>query len=52
MLVESCVIQGGQTAVSTETHEHLAYTTTRTTTNHLPKLLLVVQTRSPCRIIG
>ena len=37
---------------STEKYEHLAYTTTWPTTNLLPELLLIVQTRSPCRIIS
>ena len=49
-----CVFQEGEPAVSTETHECIAYTytTTRPTTNLLPELLLILQTRSPCRIIS
>ena len=53
-ICRSCVFQEGEPAVSTEKHEYLAYTytTTRPTTNLLPELLLIVQTRSPCRIIS
>ena len=50
--VESCVFQEMEPAVSTEKHEHLAYTTTWPKTNILPELLLIVQTTSPCRIIS